>query len=178
MDCNFKFPQGRFNYRVAGIFVHNGRLLAMKEAAITHYYLPGGRVRLHETMEEALCREIREELGVGSKVDRPLWLCESFFAINLPGVSPSETPQVPHRETCVHEIAMYFLAELDWKNLPSLTESFTLTDSDGEAHFYTWLSPEEVRGAAIYPLVLKESFPALPDALTLVSDVRDRICTP
>lgn len=162
MDCNFRFPEGRFNFRTAGVFVHDGKLLAMKEANIAHYYLPGGRVRLHETMEEGLRREIREELGVEAEVRKPLWLCESFFALD---------------GTPIHEIAMYFLAELDWEKLPSLTADFTLTDTDGEEHLYTWLSPEEVGRAAIYPLVLKENFPVLPEELVLVSDVRDRICT-
>lgn len=163
MDCTFKFPQGRFNFRTAGVFIHSGRILAMKEDNIAHYYLPGGRVRLHEAMEEGLRREMREELGLEAKIVRPLWLCESFFALD---------------ETPVHEIAMYFLAEFDWERLPSLTESFTLADTDGEEHRFAWLSPEEVRAAPIYPLVLKENFPHLPESLTLVTDSRDRISFP
>lgn len=161
-DCKFRSGQGLFNFRVAGVFEHEGKLLAMKEDNISHYYLPGGRVKLHEAMEEALCREVREELGVSARIDRPLWVCESFFAL---GGMP------------VHEVALYFLAALDWENLPSLTEDFTLADTDGDEHFFTWLSPGEVEQSPIYPLVLKESFPRLPEGLTLVTDVRDRILT-
>ena len=163
MDCKFSSSQGFFNFRAAGVFVHNGRLLAITESNLTHYYLPGGRVRLHETMEDALCREVREELHTGAKILRPLWLCESFFSLD---------------GTPVHELAMYYLAQLQLENLPSLTGSFTLTDTDGAPHIFTWLTPEEVRAAAIYPLVLKESFPQLPERFTLITDTRDRIAAP
>jgi 8-oxo-dGTP diphosphatase len=39
--------------------------------------IPGGKVELYETVEEALVREIREELGVETEIDR--LLCISNF---------------------------------------------------------------------------------------------------
>lgn len=158
LDCKFQTPEGLFNYRVAGVFVHQGRLLAMKDNDLDHYfYLPGGRVRLHETLEDALRREVGEELYVAAKPVRPLWLMESFFE---------------HAGGGIHELAVYFLAELEWDKLPSLTGSFDLTDTDGFSHRFTWLESEEVRTANIYPLVLKTCFPDLPEGLTLVTDTR------
>lgn len=159
MDCTFDTERGRFNYRAAGVFLWEGRLLAMKEDDIDHYYLPGGRVRLHETAAEALSREIGEELGTAVTVVRPLWLCESFFSLG---------------ENPIHEMALYYLAGLDWEALPSLRESFRMRDSDGCEHQFVWLEPEELRRTRIYPLVLKECFPELPAVLTLVTDTRDR----
>lgn len=158
-DVKFPTSEGLFNFRTAGIFVHNGLLLAMKEPNIDHYYLPGGRVRMNETMEEGLCREIGEELGLSARSVRPLWLCESFFVLG---------------ERPVHEIAMYYLAEMDWCGLPSLREEFTLADSDGEEHNYRWLTVEEVRSARIYPVPMQKHWPELPGEFTFFSDVRDR----
>lgn len=159
MDCKFKTPEGRFNFRVGGLFPYGGRLLAMRDAGFDYWYLPGGRVRLHETMEQALGREIGEELGVKARITRPLWLCESFFSLN---------------GEPVHELCLYFLGELDWHRLPSLTGSFRLADSDGQEHNFLWLTEEQVQGEPIYPLVLGESWPRLPETLTLVTDQRDR----
>lgn len=159
-DCTFPTRKGLFNFRAAAVIVHEGKLLAMKEDSIAHWYLPGGRVRLGESMGQAALRELGEELGMGARLLRPLWFCESFFAL---------------RETPVHELAMYFLALPDWQRFPSGEREFVRRDSDGEAHIFRWLDAGEVAGAEIYPLVLKGNFPALPPVLTLVSDVRDRV---
>lgn len=158
-DIKFDTPEGHFNFRVAGVFLYHGRLLAMKEENIDHYYLPGGRVRMHETMEEALLREMREELGVGVRVIRPLWLCESFFEL---GGEP------------VHELALYYLAELDWDKLPFQEREFVCADTDGDEHIFRWLSEDEVRSVRIYPVPLQEGWPQLPETFTLYSDVRQR----
>ena len=72
MDIVLKTPDGRFNYRVCGVIIHEGRLLAMKDYASPYYYLPGGRVELHETAEHAVLREIEEELGVTARIARAL----------------------------------------------------------------------------------------------------------
>lgn len=159
MDCCFQTPDGLFNFRTAGLIIRDGLLLAMTERGIGHYYLPGGRVRMGETMEEALYRELREELGVSARVLRPLWLCESFFPL---GGRP------------VHEIAMYYLTEPDWDGLPALEGQFTLSDSDGAEHIYRWLTPEEVRSVRIYPVPMQECWPQLPEGFTLYTDTRDR----
>ena len=67
MDCTFHTEQGRFNYRVCGIMLSGGKLLAMRDENPPYYYLPGGRVTLHETAEAAILRELREELTLRGK---------------------------------------------------------------------------------------------------------------
>ncbi len=52
---------------VAGVVFHRGRVLLIRrgrEPARGQWSIPGGVVRLGETLEEALRREIREETGV------------------------------------------------------------------------------------------------------------------
>lgn len=53
-----------FNFRTAAIIVQNGKLLVTKDDSAEHYYLPGGRVTMREKAEDALTRELKEELGV------------------------------------------------------------------------------------------------------------------
>lgn len=48
MDITFKTPEGRFNYRVAGLLIHEDKLLIMQDENQPYYYVPGGRVMLHE----------------------------------------------------------------------------------------------------------------------------------
>lgn len=52
MDITFKATEGIFNYRVAGIIIHNNKLLIMRDGEDSHYYLPGGRVKMNESSKE------------------------------------------------------------------------------------------------------------------------------
>ena len=60
----FDLEGERFMYRVAGVAVIDGRVLVHQfEGEDDFYVLPGGRVEMREPAEEALAREMREELG-------------------------------------------------------------------------------------------------------------------
>ena len=157
MDCSFVTEEGQFNFRVGAVIVHDGRLLAMEGPTGEYYYLPGGRVRMNETMEEALQREIGEELDANVRVIRPLWFCEKFFD--------------PNGEQN-HKLSVYFLAELDWQQLPALEGQFRLADTDGDEHIFRWLSEEEVRSVRVHPVVLQESWPELPESFTICTEAR------
>ena len=50
-----------------------------------------------ESAEQALAREIDEELGVGSQVGRLLWVVENFFELE---------------QRRYHEVGLYFLIDL------------------------------------------------------------------
>ena len=99
MDISFKTEEGIFNYRVCAVIVHEGKILAMHDERSPYYYLPGGRVELHETAENAVLREVREELEIEAEILRPLWLNQGFFV-----------EDVNHRK--YHEICLYFLVDI------------------------------------------------------------------
>ena len=79
MDLTLKTEEGYFNYRVAAVIVNDGKILAQRNTKTNEYYLPGGRVTFGETSEEALLREIKEELKINITDYSPLWLNECFF---------------------------------------------------------------------------------------------------
>ncbi|HKY31212.1 MAG TPA: (deoxy)nucleoside triphosphate pyrophosphohydrolase [Candidatus Polarisedimenticolia bacterium] len=60
---------------VAAIVIREGRLLLARRPAGVHlehhWELPGGKVEPGESPRAALAREVREELGVGSRVGDP-----------------------------------------------------------------------------------------------------------
>lgn len=79
LDLSFTTAEGKFNYRVCALLLQEGKILAMQDERSPYYYLPGGRVQMGETAEQAVMREVREELGVAVEIQRPLWLNQAFF---------------------------------------------------------------------------------------------------
>ena len=79
MDISFKCGNEKFNYRVCAMMISDNKILAMHDERSPYFYLPGGRVSMGETAENAVIREIKEELGITPKVVRPLWLNQAFF---------------------------------------------------------------------------------------------------
>jgi len=67
------------NHYLCAIIINDNKILALKDEVSPYYYLPGGRVQIGETAEEALFCEIKEELEVDAKIVRPLWLNQAFF---------------------------------------------------------------------------------------------------
>lgn len=79
MDVCFKTENGVFNYRVCGIILHDDKILALHDERSPYFYLPGGRVNLHEKSSAAILRELKEELLIDAKIIRALWVDENFF---------------------------------------------------------------------------------------------------
>jgi ADP-ribose pyrophosphatase YjhB (NUDIX family) len=54
---------------VAGALVKNNRILLVKHKLINKWQVPGGFQELNESIEDALKREIKEELNINIRVD-------------------------------------------------------------------------------------------------------------
>lgn len=74
MDISYKYGNQKFNYRVCAMIISGNKILAMHDEQSPYFYLPGGRVTMGETAEQAVVREVQEELGVTPKITRPVWL--------------------------------------------------------------------------------------------------------
>lgn len=156
MDITFKTEQGRFNYRVCGMIIHDNRILAMHDQRSPYYYLPGGRVQLGETVEEAVLREIREELEINAKIVRPLWFNQGFFTEDVSGEK-------------FHEICVYFLMDISHTDLLSKGEKFVLHEGK-QRHTFEWLEFSRLKDEYFYPVFLKEKIFALPKVLTIIEN--------
>ena len=152
MDITFKTEQGKFNYRVCGIITHNNKILATKDERSP--YLPGGRIALHETAEEAILREIREELNVEAEIIRPLWFNQNFFVEDV-------------TKEKFHEICVYFLIDISKTNLLEKGEKFTFLEGKVN-HIFEWIDFAELKDKYIYPTFIKEKIFDLPQDLTIL----------
>ena len=153
MDVSFKTTEGKFNYRVCAMMIDNGRILAMHDERSPYYYLPGGRVKMNESAEHAVIREVQEELNITPKIIRPLWLNQAFFTEDVDGQN-------------YHELCVYFLMDISDTDIFSKGKRFTLQERH-HTHDFEWLEFERLKTEYFYPLFLKNEIFNLPDEFTI-----------
>ena len=153
MDISFNQENQKFNYRVCAMIISENRLLAMHDERSPYFYLPGGRVKMGETAEQAVVREIWEELGVTLKIARPLWLNQAFFTEDVDGIR-------------YHELCIYFLIDISNTDLLERGNSFTLTEGK-HTHTFEWLAFDSLKDEYFYPIFLKKQIFDLPKAFTI-----------
>ena len=159
MDISFKVDNEKFNYRVCAMMISNGKILAMRDDRSPYYYLPGGRVSLGETAENAVIREVQEELGVTPKIIRPLWLNQAFFTEDVDNLR-------------YHEICIYFL--MDIGNTDLLSRGKIFTSNEGQrSHTFEWLEFDRLKNEYFYPLFLKKDIFNIPDVFTIRTEIEE-----
>ena len=156
MDITFETDEGRFNYRVCAVLLDEERILAMHDERSPYWYLPGGRVRMGERAEDAVLREVREELGIEARILRPLWLSQSFF-----------TEDVARAD--YHELCLYFLLDVSGTDLLARGDRFRGPERR-HVHDFAWLPFQRLKDEYFYPLFLKTAIYHLPEGLTLRTD--------
>ncbi len=157
MDISFKLENQKFNYRVCAMIISGNRILAMHDEHSPYFYLPGGRVKMGETAEQAVVRETIEELGVTMKIARPLWLNQAFFTEDVDGVR-------------YHELCIYFLMDISNTDLSERGSSFTRTEGK-HTHRFEWLAFDRLQDEYFYPIFLKKEIFNLPKAFTIRTEL-------
>ena len=143
----------KFNYRVCAVILHEGKILAMQDGRSPYFYLPGGRVKLGETAEHAVIREIKEELHMTARIIRPLWLNQGFFKEDVDGL-------------LYHEICLYFLIDMSDTDLLSKGDKFSLWEGK-RWHTFEWLPYEQLQHVYFYPNFMKTEIFHLPQSFTM-----------
>lgn len=143
----------RFNYRIAGVVIDNGRVLLEKAEGWDLWSLPGGRGELLEPAEETLKREMQEELGVEIKIDRLLWIVENFFTGN--------DFYTGDRMSC-HELGLYFMVEL-----PEISRLRELAELPVEEKVFKsvfkWHRLDNLSDIRLVPSFLQTALNRIPD---------------
>ena len=147
-NAEFRRGSRRFNYRAAGLCVHDGYALLHRAETDSFWALPGGRCHIGEPSNIAIERELREELGITIQATRLLWFVENFFG--------NATEQV-------HELACYYLFDLP-PGSPLFDKDQIHTGMEGEdlRLFFRWFPFAELPATRVYPTFLRTEIANLP----------------
>ena len=145
---HFGDERRRFLYRAAGVAVIDGRVLVQQFQDETWWCLPGGRVEMGEAAEEALAREMLEELGCDTRVRRLLWINDNHFV---------------HKGVIHHELGLYFAIELPAGCMQASGEPWTGAELDGTKLHFRWQPVHRLAEVNLKPELLIERLQTLPE---------------
>jgi ADP-ribose pyrophosphatase YjhB (NUDIX family) len=150
----FKQGSEKFNFRVVGVLIKNGRLLVHRSSKDDFYALPGGRAEMLEHTESTIIREMEEELQISVTINRLLFINEAFFEYD---------------NLKFHELGFYYLLNCDDSNL-NLSEFFIVQEQEMEFVF-RWVPLDQVVNEPIYPTFIRERINDLPDTIEKVVEI-------
>ena len=142
MDITIDVENYKLNIRVGGILVHKNKILTHKNINKEHYALPGGRVQIGENSEDAIKREMREELGKNVEILDYIGTIENFF----------EMGNIQYHEIC-------FLYKIEFEDKKDIEIDYTMHNLEGKKYLqYEWIDLSKIEQYNILPKCLKEIF--------------------
>lgn len=124
-----------FRLRAAAIIIKDGCVLMVKNGRTPYYYSVGGAIRLGETAQEAVRREVLEECGLDLCILRLAAIHQNFFLDSEPD---------GHRW---HELALYYLMDYQGGQLSS-ARSLSMLGSPETLH---WIPLDTYSQHEAYP---------------------------
>jgi ADP-ribose pyrophosphatase YjhB (NUDIX family) len=142
----FEKSNARFLLCTRGIVINRERVLLFNVVGWDWWALPGGRVEMLEQSENALKREMREEIATDVTVRRLVWIVENFFK-----------PQ----DTSYHEIGMYYLMDLP-DDAPVFKSAEYICQDGLVTVRFRWFPLADIEQLEIRPAFLKTGLSNIP----------------
>ena len=134
-DFRTKVGNTVFGVRATALILQNRKLLVTKDK--DKYYTIGGAIQVNERTEEAVVREVREELGVASKAVQLAFVVENRFEED--GVN-------------YHNIEFHYLVNL-------LEDAPLTMQEDEKMQPCEWIDLHKLEGIQLVPAFLKTALP-------------------
>lgn len=136
----FERANNKFNFRVAGIAIHENRILLHTTVKDDFWTLPGGRVEFNESTDQAIIREMKEELDIEVRTDKLLFVNEDFFE---------------YEGKKYHEIGFYYLVLFPpGHEITRIKDEFYGIEDNGRLIF-KWFPIDQLKDLNVFPEILK-----------------------
>lgn len=132
-DCAFINENYRFRYRTGGIIIKDDKMLFAKCSKKNYYYMIGGAVNLGETSLNCIEREIFEETGLKTEVEKLSVICENFFK--------EKNSEI---DECIHHIIEFYYSMkiIDFNSLKMISDN---------GNELIWISIKDIQNSNIKP---------------------------
>ena len=130
---------GIINIRTGAIIQKDSKILMVGNERNDYLYSVGGRIKMGESAEEAIVREVFEETGVKMEIDRLGFVHENYFY----GDAPTNYGKL------IYEISFYFYMKTP-EDFEPVSDSFT---EDEVRERLVWVSLDE--DVKMYPEFFK-----------------------
>ena len=140
MDLSVVLNNQKLNIRACAIIIHDNKLLVHNNVNESHVALVGGRVKIGESSEQTLKREIMEEMGKEIEILEYVSTIENFF----------EADDMPYNE-------IMFVYSVDFKNEEDKKIIETIHNVEGEDELrYDWIDLDKIDEYPLKPDILKD----------------------
>ena len=134
-DFRTKVENTVFGVRATALIVQNGKLLVTKDK--DKYYTIGGAIQVNERTEDAVVREVREELGVKAQAGQLAFVVENRF----------EQAGIHY-----HNIEFHYLVDL-------LEDAPLIMQEDEKSQPCEWIDLDKLEDIQLVPAFLKTDLP-------------------
>ena len=136
VDFRTKVGNTVFGVRATALIVQNNQLLVTKDKG--KYYTIGGAIKVNESTEDAVVREVKEELGVKAQAGQLAFVVENRF----------EQAGIHY-----HNIEFHYLVDL-------LEDAPLTMQEDKKMQPCEWIDLDKLKGINLVPAFLKTALPA------------------
>ena len=141
MDLKIKTETEEFHVRTCGIIKQENKFLIMKVNKTSYYHIPGGQIEIGEDSEQAVIREIKEEIGCDVKEAKLFSIEENFWMRN--------------NKKC-HGIEFYYIIKP--KQQLKMQDCEKIENDKGEEKLlnFKWVTLEELKDIDLRPSNIKD----------------------
>lgn len=141
MDLKIKTETEEFHVRTCGIIKQENKFLIMKVNKTSYYHIPGGHIEIGEDSEQAVIREIKEEIGCDVKEAKLFAIEENFWMRN--------------NRKC-HGIEFYYIIKP--KQQLKMQDCEKIENDKGEEKLlnFKWVTLEELKDIDLRPSNIKD----------------------
>ncbi|WP_105128601.1 NUDIX hydrolase [Streptococcus suis] len=136
MDFRTRVDNQIFGVRATALIIKDGKIFLTKDSNGC-YYTIGGAVEVNEVAADAAVREVREELGVDSRVNQLAFVVENQFT---------------HEGTDFHNIELHFIVEPVGEKSEKMIEGQLKQTCE-------WIDVDNLVNLDIVPAFLAEELP-------------------